>query len=205
MPDNGTYVELGAFDGSTDSNTRFFDRCLGWKGLLIEGNLASFDKMKEARPSAHKMSFAPTCSAEYEMVNKSVEFYKYPLTNSGQKGKAIITYEGKPTVPVPCGPLGPVLEDMFPGGQRINFFSLDVEGSEALVLRTIDFERVHIDVLMVEVENAHCLDDNCAVRQEVRSIMEQVGYKRYERIVRASDVYVRRGSEFELTNKTSAS
>ena len=27
----GTYVELGAFNGKTESNSRFFDVCLGWK------------------------------------------------------------------------------------------------------------------------------------------------------------------------------
>jgi hypothetical protein len=52
------------------------------------------------------MSFAPSCDADYERVNKTVEFYRYPMTNVGLPGKAK-TYEGKPTVDVPCGPLGP--------------------------------------------------------------------------------------------------
>ena len=55
-------------------------------------------------------------------------------------------------VTVPCGPLGPVIEHVF-GGKldlppRVNFFSLDVEGAEKLVLDTIDFSRVQIDILM---------------------------------------------------------
>lgn len=28
------YVELGAFNGITESNTRFFDLCLGWEGYV---------------------------------------------------------------------------------------------------------------------------------------------------------------------------
>jgi hypothetical protein len=121
----GTFVELGAFDGSIESNSMFFERCLGWKGLLIEGNPENFKKVLTNRPLSHRMSFAPSCDAEYEMVNKTVQFYRYPMTNVGLVGSAK-TYQGKPTVDVPCGPLGPVLEDVFAEEQRIAFFSLDV-------------------------------------------------------------------------------
>jgi Methyltransferase FkbM domain len=192
----GTYVKLGAFNGQEESNSRFFDLCLGWKGLLIEGNPKTFMKMKGNRMSAHRMNFAPSCSEEYEMINKTVEFASYPMANAGLKGKAK-TYDLKPMVSVPCGPFGPVLEDIFEG-EIINFMSFDVEGAEAMVLRTIDFERVQIDVLMVEVENTFCMTEGCPVRREVRAIMDQLGYLRYKRLVRASDVYVRPGSDFVL-------
>ena len=38
------------------------------------------------------------------------------------------------------------------GVTRINFFSLDVEGAELKVLETFNFDKVKIDVLMVEAE-----------------------------------------------------
>ena len=72
------------------------------------------------------------------------------MTNSGLEGKAL-TYTGKPTVSVPCGPLGPVLEDIFQEEGKIDFFSLDVEGAEPEVLTTIDFTKIQIDVIMIEV------------------------------------------------------
>ena len=74
----GTYVELGAFDGWIESNTRFFDDCLGWKGLLIEGSPINYQKAVANRPYAHKMSLAPSCSTEYEAINKTIELYKFP-------------------------------------------------------------------------------------------------------------------------------
>ena len=47
----GTYLELGAYDGRQESNTRFFDECLGWEGLLIEGNPKSYVQVvAHARP-----------------------------------------------------------------------------------------------------------------------------------------------------------
>jgi hypothetical protein len=195
LNNTGTYVELGAFDGSIEANTKFFDICLGWKGLLIEGNPISFQKVIKNRPQAHRISFAPSCDAKFEQVNKTIEFYKYPMTNARLLGKAL-TYEGKPTVDVPCGPLSPVLEDIFEGAP-INFFSLDVEGAEPMVLRTIDFNKVMIEVMMIEVKNNHC-GAICKSRDEIRSIMKQAGYKRYERVVQASDVYVHPNSRFQM-------
>jgi hypothetical protein len=47
--DTGTYVELGAFQGRAESNSAFFDLCLGWKGLLIEGNPAHYSKLVQNR------------------------------------------------------------------------------------------------------------------------------------------------------------
>jgi len=204
----GTYVELGAFDGRTESNTRFFDVCLGWKGLLIEGNPGNYEKTISNRPYAHKMSFAPSCSAEYEAANGTVQFYRYPMTNVGLVGHAK-TYEKKPTVDVPCGPLSPVLEDVFGddavfggGGSArlptLDFFSLDVEGAEMLVLSTIDFGAVRINVLMIEIKNNHCRTEECKVRTDVRAKMAAEGYKRYEKLVPASDIYVHPESPFQV-------
>jgi hypothetical protein len=51
----GTYIELGAFDGKTESNTIFFDKCLGWEGLLIEGQSDSYEKVILNRPHAVKL------------------------------------------------------------------------------------------------------------------------------------------------------
>jgi hypothetical protein len=194
--EDGTYIELGAYDGSTESNTHFFDKCLGWRGLLIEGNPENFNKVIGNRPFAHKMSFAPSCSSEYERVNHTVPFYRYPMTNVGMAGAAK-SYKGKPTVDVPCGPLNPVLEDVFQK-KPILFFSLDVEGAEKMVLDTIDFKRVIIYVLMIEIKNNDCHNDSCLVRKQVRAHMEKEGYKRYEGLVHASDIYVHPESPYQI-------
>jgi hypothetical protein len=193
----GTYIELGAFDGSREANTRFFDVCLGWKGLLIEGSPVNFKKALRARPNAHRMSFAPSCSAEYEAVNGTVPFYNFPQTNVGLVGNAK-SYEGKDTVDVPCGPLTPVLQDVFEG-ERISLFVLDVEGSESMVLDTIDFGAVMIEVMMIEVQNAHCKPNRvCPNRDNIRAKMKAAGYHKYEGIVSASDVYVHPHSRYQM-------
>ena len=38
----GTFVEAGAFNGYTYSNTAVLETCFGWSGLLVEANPANF-------------------------------------------------------------------------------------------------------------------------------------------------------------------
>ena len=33
----GTFLELGAFDGWKESNTLHLETCLGWRGILVDG------------------------------------------------------------------------------------------------------------------------------------------------------------------------
>ncbi|CAB9518068.1 expressed unknown protein [Seminavis robusta] len=124
MGKRGNYIEMGAFNGAQESNSRFFDVCLGWKGLLVEANPMVFPEVPVNRPQAHSMSFAPSCPTP----DQTLEFHATIWTNAGLEGKAK-AYDGTETVSVPCGPLQPVLEDVF-AGEAIDFFSLDVEGAE---------------------------------------------------------------------------
>ena len=65
---------------------------------------------------------------------------------------------------LPCLPLGEILS-MF-GIERIDFFSLDVEGAELEVLRTLDFSKVHINVIAIEADGRNSQKDE-AVRKLV--------------------------------------
>jgi hypothetical protein len=142
-------------------------------------------RIKQNRDHAHKIFFAPSCATE---GNETVQFHSQPYANVGQVGptKAFTGYAAR-LVDVPCGPLSPVLESILDG--HINFFSLDVEGAEAMVLKTIDFSKVTIDVLIAESINAHC-KQQCEGRSEARQIMKDAGYKLYINWVYRSDLFV---------------
>eukprot|EP00816_Leptocylindrus_hargravesii_P007522 CAMPEP_0196809660 /NCGR_PEP_ID=MMETSP1362-20130617/9577_1 /TAXON_ID=163516 /ORGANISM="Leptocylindrus danicus, Strain CCMP1856" /LENGTH=346 /DNA_ID=CAMNT_0042184415 /DNA_START=29 /DNA_END=1069 /DNA_ORIENTATION=- len=189
IEDKGTFVEMGAYDGKTESNTRFFEYCLGWRGLLVEANPYKYPLLYRNRPHAHKMGYAPSCSLEEEKAGKTVMFHDYPSTNAGLVGAAK-TYDGRHKVPIPCGSLTPVLLDLFSDtAQHIHFFSLDVEGSEPSVLENIDFKKVYIEVLMVEVRNQQCRAD-CESRDQTRAIMQKEGYIIHSGLVPKSDIFV---------------
>ncbi|KAL7536119.1 hypothetical protein ACHAWF_005360 [Thalassiosira exigua] len=44
------YMEIGANDGVRESNSRFFDLCLGWNGLLVEPHPENYVRMKISVP-----------------------------------------------------------------------------------------------------------------------------------------------------------
>ena len=46
---NGTYVEMGAYNGVTFSNSLFFERELGWRGLLVEANPKNYADLVRTR------------------------------------------------------------------------------------------------------------------------------------------------------------
>lgn len=42
---NGTFLELGALDGTQFSNTRYYEEQRGWRGVLIEPNRQEFESI----------------------------------------------------------------------------------------------------------------------------------------------------------------
>ena len=62
----------------------------------------------------------------------------------------------------------------FAGNPTIDFFSLDVEGAEYLILRTIPFHKVDIRILMVEMDHSK--------GEEIIELMGSNGYRIYTRM-----------------------
>ena len=142
----GTFLEMGGFDGVSESQTWALERCLGWKGVLIEAERHNFAKLLGNRPSTLNLRLA-ACEQHTHL-----SFTDHAATFARQAG----VYEGDrgvPTVSVTCGPLGDYLALL--DVRSIDFFSLDVEGAELQTVRSLA-PRLHsgelsIGVLMVEV------------------------------------------------------
>jgi hypothetical protein len=104
----GVFLEMGAFDGVVESNSRFYERCLGWEGLLIEGNPTMFNRLikENNRPTADKLHVAPTCSDDTGFVS----FFLMPFTNA-RSAVGNTEVKGK-RADVHCGPLKMYLKDL---------------------------------------------------------------------------------------------
>jgi FkbM family methyltransferase len=193
-----TYLELGAYNGRQESNSRFFDLCLGWKGILVEANPhpVVWDQLVRNRPTAHRFHLAASCStADALEHNASVPFHKVMWTNAAQSKGTTNAYQGGETVDVPCGSLTPLIRDFL--GGRVTFLSLDVEGAEPLVLQHVDFTQVMVDVVMIENRNNFC-GQVCPSRDAYRAMMEAAGYllPKGRQVVPKSDLYVHPQSPF---------
>jgi len=187
----GVFLEMGAFDGIVESNSLFYERCLGWKGLLIEGNKAKFQQLVVNRPSADKLNLIPSCAKDdstmsFVTSNTYTSASQANMVNEHgtQAEKDFIKQGGTETMH--CGPLHLYLKDL--GIHKIDFYSLDVEGAELEVLKTFDFDAVKVGVLMVESRNRYC-EDVCPKRDAVRELIKSKGGTLHEGVVQKSDIF----------------
>ena len=161
-----TFLEIGAFDGVTESNTIIMERCLGWRGVLVEPNPRAFDALKASgRTHSTLVHASPMCENESE-----VPMSPLPFTSARTDPEP-----GAPhgAVPVPCVSLTEIL--LRAGHTKIDFFSLDVENSEDRVLATLDFKKVDVALVFAESYNDKCRR-RCAKRDRVREYMAAAGY-----------------------------
>jgi hypothetical protein len=58
----GVFVDIGAYDGETFSNSLFFERSMGWTGLCVEPLPSAFAKLRAIR----KAICENVCVADFE-------------------------------------------------------------------------------------------------------------------------------------------
>eukprot|EP00238_Polyblepharides_amylifera_P005495 CAMPEP_0196581074 /NCGR_PEP_ID=MMETSP1081-20130531/32290_1 /TAXON_ID=36882 /ORGANISM="Pyramimonas amylifera, Strain CCMP720" /LENGTH=321 /DNA_ID=CAMNT_0041901171 /DNA_START=63 /DNA_END=1028 /DNA_ORIENTATION=+ len=136
----GTFVELGGFTGTDLSNSLYFEETLGWRGVLIEAVPTNYETLRENRKNAINIA-AAICPKHgfIEIVGKA--------NNAGVQGQTLKVKKTQGTF-VPCGPMGYFLHLV--GIKEIDLFSIDVEGSELVVLDTMDWT-IPVHVLLVEL------------------------------------------------------
>ena len=146
---NGFFIECGAADGEQFSNSLFFELERNWTGLLIEANpdyqRALLDRNRRAyvisaclspepRPMTVRMKPAGVLSGIADKMHQSHATW--------------ISADKLPEVSVNCFPLNAIMAAI--NVSHVDYFSLDVEGPELEILRTVDWKTLHIDVITIE-------------------------------------------------------
>lgn len=169
---NGTFLELGAHDGVHVSNTVWLERALGWSGVLIEASSAAFARLGRSRGNARNTLrntvvcpqgqtveyLEPTAVSNVVMAGIRSSM---PGVNQGYSAN-----RNAKVRKLPCSPLGAILREA--GVDHVDFFSLDVEGAEFIVMQTIDWSAVTFGVVMVELDGKAPSKD-IAVRKMLRA------------------------------------
>ncbi len=146
---SGFFIECGAADGKEFSNTLLLERNDSWSGLLIEANPQYFGELLQL----HRKSFAINACLSPLNHTKRLEFEQADLYGGlvsrmavGHK-KWIQDMKAK-TFIVQCFPLYSILLaiETF----HIDYFSLDVEGPELDIIKTIPLNKVIIDLFQIE-------------------------------------------------------
>ena len=173
---DGFFIEVGAYDGVAYSNSLFFELSRGWTGLLIEANPRAYRELLQKDRHAWTTG---ACISMSNQVELGVDFLAHGMVGGYQVdrfkegGGLKMEAENNPyvySVKANCFPLGVMLDAI--GVRKVDFFSLDVEGAELAVLKTIDFSKFEISLIVVE-ENGN--------GEALTQLMESKGYHVHSR------------------------
>ena len=148
---NGFYIECGANDGVDQSNTWYFEKKMNWTGFLIEPHPLIFNELKKNR--SKKNIFINKALGNYRNNNKFVYLTNDDLTSKTKLNENNI----KNNIKVPVSTLTDIL-NQYNSPKVIDFFSLDVEGFENLVLQGIDFEKYKFKYFLIETKNQEVIN-----------------------------------------------
>jgi len=153
---NGIFIDIGANDGVSLSNTYYLEKELGWSGICFEPIPDIFSKLDKNRDcikimagvadkvSTEKFTFVDGPSHMLSGMTK-----EYNEQHKQRIKKEIQTLGGSiKELDVQCVVLNDILEEhkMY----NIDYLSLDTEGNEFKILKNIDFNKFKIKVMTVE-------------------------------------------------------
>lgn len=159
----GFFVEAAAADGVITSNTYVLEHYFGWNGICVEANDDFFAQLQQNRACIRERY----CLADGP---GAVWFFKQGYTSGivglhdGGPTREQLEEQGLQLIEVPTISLAALL-DRNSAPSRIDYLSLDIEGSEELVLRNFPFDRYVFNVITIERPN-----------DVVRTLLDEAGY-----------------------------
>jgi FkbM family methyltransferase len=199
---NGTFVELGANDGQFLSNTLFFEKNLNWHGLCVEPHPEVYAKLLKNRVKSKCLNFAVGIKDDIMMFKKIIEsknssckelpscwsglLNNYSESHSNRVDEWIKKFDAKyELIPVSVKNINDILSEL--GSTEIDFLSMDIEGYELELLKSTDWNKYNIKVVLVE-NNDNLID--------FRNYMATVGYSLLTRIG-FDDLYIKNGLKYD--------
>jgi FkbM family methyltransferase len=160
---DGYFVDIGAHDGVTFSNSKFFEE-LGWSGVCVEPNPSVFKKLKENRTSSTKCVMKAVSKEKKEDNFTFIEKINDENDNLNMLGGLTdrFTPNGITSInKIEKDPLYRTTQikvntDIFSNiitNREIDYLSIDTEGNELDILQTIDFNDYRIKMITVENNN----------------------------------------------------
>ncbi len=148
---DGFFIDIGAYDGVTGSNTYFFEKHLDWKGILVEPAKGQFDKLKSNRNN----KCINTAAAEKNETLEFIEVTEGYTQMSGLNQKDYNdTYDllrsDLNSVTKKYNIQTSIFKDIVQEKKEIDYLSIDIEGGEFNLIKSIDFNFYKVKVISVE-------------------------------------------------------
>lgn len=181
----GFFVEFGATDGVILSNSLLLETEFHWNGICAEPNPAFFDKLRRNR----RCTVAPDCimgttgeTVEFILADEYGGVADFADADAHVARRTAFREQGK-LLRLTTISLDDFLRK-YGAPHRIDYMSIDTEGSEYEILKSFPFEDWDIRLLTIE-------HNFTPLREQIRTLLERHGYACTER--EWDDWYVKTG------------
>jgi FkbM family methyltransferase len=158
LPDlrKGVFVDIGAHDGVSFSNTCYLEKQLGWTGLAIEPMPDVFERLDRNR-NCIKVNGCISANQETAKFRKITGYSEmlsglvdqYDPRHLDRITREVAAYGGRvDEIEVTCYRLASLLKEH--DILDVHYMNIDVEGAEYDILRSIDFDAFNVHVCGIE-------------------------------------------------------
>lgn len=145
----GFFVEFGATDGVTLSNTLSLERQLGWRGILAEPGRCWREVLRRNRRAILDERCVWGETGSRVLFNETPEGAFSTVDAYSSRDSHAERRRGGSRYEVETVSLNDLLA-CYDAPNELDYLSVDTEGSELPILRAFDFERYRVDVLTIE-------------------------------------------------------
>ncbi len=173
--DHGFFVDVGANDGITGSNSKLFE-LQGWDGLMVEANEDHRDILSHRRWKTEFTAVSSEDQVEFNIVKGLGNLHGLSRIDACDKFHEHVKEQGGEVIKktMPAKTLTRILEENDVKSE-FDILSIDVEGHELPVLQTLDLKKFRPRLLLIE-------DNSKGEDQRVRDYLKTQGYCRVCRI-----------------------
>jgi len=170
----GKYLDIGAADGITFSNTYALFKVLGWKGINIEIDPDHYENLAVNREDDIANVQAAVCSASHKVHyavgqgNGSGGLWEFSSEVQRERRWPGMTLYN--TIPLKCTPLQSILDEIETGKLFFDFASVDLEGAGLSAILGIDFDRISFGVIVIEKNEVGHVND------QIEHLLRSKGY-----------------------------
>ncbi|WP_262173384.1 FkbM family methyltransferase [Cytobacillus firmus] len=192
--ENGFFVDVGAHDGVSFSNTYFFEKHKNWKGLCIEPLPDVYKQLEKNRTSicVEGAIFTEEGFQDFMVLPESKDMLsglvnEYDPRHLDRINKVL---ENSPVksqiIKVKTYTLQSILDKN--NVTQIDLLSIDTEGAELAVLHSVDFTKVRIECIVIE---------NNYQDKSVAEFLTALDYSLVEKL-QFDDIYLHKNSKYSF-------